>query len=101
MLGLQRDAIHGALESVLAKKGEQVIMTSMQCIEQGMDMPLDLAQGIELPASVAGVSQWNISGNEASGLGALRAGVRFVAAYPITPASDMLEWLAPNLAYEP
>ena len=48
LLGLQRDALHGALESVLAKKGEQVIMTSMQCIEQGMDMPLDLAQGIEL-----------------------------------------------------
>lgn len=26
---------------------------------------------------------------------ALEAGVRFVAAYPITPASDLLEWLAP------
>jgi 2-oxoglutarate ferredoxin oxidoreductase subunit alpha len=42
-------------------------------------------------------TRWNISGNEAAGLGALRAGIRFVAAYPITPASEMLEWLAPRL----
>jgi 2-oxoglutarate ferredoxin oxidoreductase subunit alpha len=42
--------------------------------------------------------RWLITGNEAAGLGALRGGVRFAAAYPITPASEILEWLAPNLA---
>ena len=42
-------------------------------------------------------ARWLISGNEAAGLGALRGGVRFVAAYPITPATEMLEWLAPAL----
>jgi len=30
-------------------------------------------------------------------LGALRAGVRFVGCYPITPATDLVEWLAPEL----
>jgi 2-oxoglutarate ferredoxin oxidoreductase subunit alpha len=38
-----------------------------------------------------------LSGNEGCGLGALRGGIRFAAAYPITPASDLLEWLAPRL----
>jgi 2-oxoglutarate ferredoxin oxidoreductase subunit alpha len=38
-----------------------------------------------------------ISGNHATGLGALRGGVRFAAAYPITPATEILEWLAPRL----
>ena len=42
-------------------------------------------------------ARWNISGNEAAGLGAVRGGIRFVAAYPITPATEILEWLAPNL----
>jgi 2-oxoglutarate ferredoxin oxidoreductase subunit alpha len=42
-------------------------------------------------------ARWLISGNEAAGLGALRGGVRFVAAYPITPATELLEWLAPAL----
>ncbi len=41
--------------------------------------------------------RWMISGNEATGFGALRGGVRFVAAYPITPATEVLEWLAPRL----
>ena len=41
--------------------------------------------------------RWMISGNHATGLGAIRGGVRFAAAYPITPATEILEWLAPRL----
>jgi 2-oxoglutarate ferredoxin oxidoreductase subunit alpha len=52
---------------------------------------------ITLEAPVTTARHWSITGNEACGLGALRGGVRFVAAYPITPASEMLEWLAPRL----
>lgn len=35
-----------------------------------------------------------IQGNEACALGALRAGCRFFAGYPITPASEITEWMA-------
>ncbi|MBT6137793.1 MAG: 2-oxoglutarate synthase, partial [Rhodospirillaceae bacterium] len=42
--------------------------------------------------------RWLITGNEATGLGAVRGGVRFAAAYPITPATEVLEWLAPALS---
>lgn len=38
-----------------------------------------------------------LSGNEAAALGALVAGCRIAAAYPITPASDILEYLTPRL----
>ena len=44
-----------------------------------------------------GGGHWLITGNEAAGYGALKGGVRFVAAYPITPATEVLEWLAPAL----
>jgi 2-oxoglutarate ferredoxin oxidoreductase subunit alpha len=37
---------------------------------------------------------WCLTGNQAAAYGALQAGIRFAAAYPITPASDALEWLA-------
>jgi 2-oxoglutarate ferredoxin oxidoreductase subunit alpha len=37
---------------------------------------------------------WMCSGNDAVGLGALRGGIEFVAAYPITPATEVTEWLA-------
>ena len=57
--------------------------------------------GIRLPqigaCAAATAPRWSISGNEAAGFGAIRGGVRFVAAYPITPATEVLEWLSPAL----
>ena len=57
--------------------------------------------GIRLPqigvCAAATSPRWSISGNEAAGFGAIRGGVRFVAAYPITPATEVLEWLSPAL----
>jgi 2-oxoglutarate ferredoxin oxidoreductase subunit alpha len=49
------------------------------------------------PGQSDGKGRWLITGNEAAGYGAIRGGVRFVAAYPITPATEVLEWLAPAL----
>ena len=48
-------------------------------------------------ASAGRDSHWLITGNQAAGYGAVRGGVRFCAAYPITPATEVLEWLAPAL----
>ncbi len=60
------------------------------------------AEGRALPALGAAPgeprSRWLLSGNEATGYGAIAGGVRYVAAYPITPATEVLEWLSPNLA---
>jgi len=38
-----------------------------------------------------------LSGNEAICMGAVAAGMRLYAGYPITPASDILEWFAAHL----
>ena len=38
-----------------------------------------------------------MTGNQAVAVGALRGGVRFVGCYPITPATDLVEWMAPQL----
>ncbi|MAT51696.1 MAG: hypothetical protein CMK32_10995 [Porticoccaceae bacterium] len=51
----------------------------------------------ELRPTRAVADRWLANGNQLAGLGALEAGIRFVAAYPITPASDVLEWLAGHL----
>ena len=94
--GFPQDALLAGLNAVLAGKGERVRQASSQCLTLGYQ------QGIETLPRAAGaarhpVARWNISGNEACGLGALRGGIRFVAAYPITPASEILEWLGPRL----
>ncbi len=63
---------------------------------------MEAAAGIDgMPRIAAGPAspgkRWLLSGNEGAGFGALRGGIRFVAAYPITPATELLEWMAPAL----
>ena len=38
-----------------------------------------------------------LSGNESLSLGAIAAGLKFYGGYPITPASDIMEWLSEQL----
>jgi len=94
--GLPQGAIDAALQKTLASKGRKLIESAAACVAIGYELATELGDPErDLPTKPA--ERWNISGNEACGLGGLRGGVRFVAAYPITPASDMLEWLAPRL----
>jgi 2-oxoglutarate ferredoxin oxidoreductase subunit alpha len=45
--------------------------------------------------SSAGKRKMFLNGNEAVGLGAIRAGCKFYAAYPMTPATGLLHFMAP------
>ncbi|HET7264609.1 MAG TPA: 2-oxoacid:acceptor oxidoreductase subunit alpha [bacterium] len=56
--------------------------------------PRARAAGLPLAATAG---RWLLSGNDAIALGALAAGCRLYASYPITPASDILEWMAAHL----
>ena len=49
------------------------------------------------PPARGGRERVLLSGNQAICLGALHAGLNYYAGYPITPASDILEWLAGRL----
>ena len=90
--GLPLEALESGARTTLSPKGGDVADAAIACIRAAY-----AASAMSEVSSPKGPRRWNLSGNEASGLGALRGGVRFVAAYPITPASEMLEWLAPRL----
>ena len=98
LLGLGIDVLSALLEKRLGDKGQAAIEASRASINAGFDVAASLDFGMQLVAPKAhGRRRWLISGNEAAALGAVRGGVRFAAAYPITPATEILEWLAPNL----
>jgi 2-oxoglutarate ferredoxin oxidoreductase subunit alpha len=97
LLGIPQVAILGAVASTLKRKGTAVTQAAQACVTLGYTGEKPPTGFQRLPEIENSNPRWNISGNEASGLGAIRGGVRFVAAYPITPASEILEWLAPNL----
>ena len=99
LIGIADEAVEGTLEKVLGRKGSEAMASSRDCVHAGRELARDISQdGVTLQAQDNDAERWTITGNEMAGLGALRGGVRFVAAYPITPATEVLEWLAPNLA---
>jgi 2-oxoglutarate ferredoxin oxidoreductase subunit alpha len=99
MVGLPEDALMAVLHASLKKKGAEALAASEASVRAGIVFAASLPEIPRLaPPKAAGKKLWSITGNEAAGLGGVRAGIRFVAAYPITPGTEVLEWLAPNLA---
>ena len=99
LIGLPTDAMQAVVEQHLRRKGQAAIDASMAAFHAGVTAAANLPETPKLPRIASeDHPRWSITGNEAAGLGIIRGGVRFVAAYPITPATEVLEWLAPSLA---
>ncbi|MDX1374349.1 MAG: 2-oxoacid:acceptor oxidoreductase subunit alpha [Burkholderiales bacterium] len=96
--GLPEDAVKAAIEKSM-KKGGEALAASIAAMQLGMReavQKLPRRRPLARPAGARG-GRWLVTGNQAAGYGAIRGGVRFVAAYPITPATELLEWMAPAL----
>jgi len=103
-LGICPDEAGRLIDHVFHAKGEDIVTGSRAAFAAGFTEPLIVEAREARPQpersgrAFVG-SRWDLSGNEGCGVGALRGGIRFAAAYPITPASDLLEWLAPRLEH--
>ncbi len=96
LAGLPLDGLHAALDSVLGGKSAQEKRTNSSALDAGIAAAasLDLDMLLSPPHKAA---RWLLTGNQAIAVGSLRGGVRFAGCYPITPATDLVEWLAPQM----
>lgn len=96
-IGISCDHLTLALQKVLGNKSDAILYASRQGVLAGMETGKTLLQPLDVLSQSNADKRWIISGNEACAFGAVLGGIRFVAAYPITPATDLLEWLASRL----
>lgn len=88
------------IESRYKAKPQEVIDSNKTALNTGLKYALenikrtDNYQKVEIKETGAKLI---MSGNEAIGLGALAAGCRFFSGYPITPATEIMEWMAKEL----
>lgn len=100
LLGLPVDVFAKVVEEEFGRKGPAVVEKNVEALKRGAQYVLDVAGGpleefrLE-PAD--GKGRLFMIGNDAVGLGAIAAGCRLMAAYPITPASEIMEYLIKNL----
>jgi len=101
LCGLPADSVKTVLQKSLKKGGGEKMAANLAAAEAGYAFAANVPAVPRLSGRVtqrAGRdARWLITGNQAAGYGAVRGGVRFCAAYPITPATEVLEWLAPAL----
>ena len=96
LLGVDFGVLEESLSLRFQRQGEQVVSENVGVARAGYDyaranftaFPQAMPQGGK-PLAV-----W--SGNEAIAMGAAAAGVKFYAAYPMSPASGILHWMAGN-----
>jgi len=99
--GIPESAVLKATEKKIGRKGRDAVDASSACVRLGYAQVDSggVAEVVDATTTAdTNCERWLTSGNHATGLGALRGGVRFAAAYPITPATEVLEWLAPRLS---
>jgi 2-oxoglutarate ferredoxin oxidoreductase subunit alpha len=96
LVGIDSKHVRSAIEKLFKDKAADLIAANVSGAAAGAAAVPGLTLNLLLNPAVP-VARWLISGNQALALGALRGGVRFVGCYPITPATDLVEWLAPHL----
>jgi len=96
LIGMDPAIIRGLITKLWERKGEKVVAQNIGAIEAGAQYVKEhftRPSGYALAARADG-ERLLMMGNDAIGYGALVAGCRFMAGYPITPATDVLEWMA-------
>lgn len=100
ILGLPVESYRDIVEDMFLRKGEKVVEKNMDAIRKGFDFVNEIIGG-QLPdfqlETADGKKRLFMIGNDAIGLGAVAAGCRFMPAYPITPASEIMEYLIKKL----
>ena len=98
--GLPLEVFNRAVEEEFGRKGPAVVEKNVEAVKRGAEFVLELAGGpIEAFAlePADGKQKLFMIGNEAIGLGSVAAGCRLMSAYPITPASEIMEYLIKKL----
>ncbi|CAM3931765.1 2-oxoacid:acceptor oxidoreductase subunit alpha [Paenibacillus alkaliterrae] len=100
LLGLPLEVFNKAVEEEFGRKGAAIVEKNIEAVKRGAEFVLELAGGPldEFKLDEAdGKQKLFMIGNEAIGLGSIAAGCRLMAAYPITPASEIMEYLIKKL----
>jgi len=94
MLGLGTDIFLDILRDTLIKKGEPVFEANVRAAQAGHEFAGRECLRCEFSASAIGPKKMLIGINEAVGLGALASGCKFYSAYPMTPSTGIMLYIA-------
>jgi 2-oxoglutarate ferredoxin oxidoreductase subunit alpha len=98
LTGFSLEPLLALLGEVFSQKGDKVVQANRECARKGFERIKDRPEGpllCELHASgKESRRRMLLTGSEAMALGALASNVRLYSAYPMSPATAIMEYLA-------
>ncbi len=96
LLGLPADALTKATARRFGRKKAAAVEANTKALKAGREFAVSRSARFETKRLdyAPSAPRLLMSGNEATAIGALHAGCRFFAGYPITPSSEILHFLA-------
>jgi len=98
--GLEHSGLEKLIDDRYGSKGEKVVAGNIKALKAGADAAAEMGVTTVMDLSKsepAAEDYMFISGNQAVALGAIAAGCRFSAGYPLTPATSIFETLSKYL----
>lgn len=100
LMDLNTSTFETLIDNMFSKKGNKVVDMNIQALNMGYDLMKQQVANVNGDFTLengSGHPHLYMIGNDAIGLGAIAAGSRFMSAYPITPASEIMEYMIANL----
>ncbi|MEN0354191.1 2-oxoacid:acceptor oxidoreductase subunit alpha [Staphylococcus aureus] len=101
LMNLNTNTFEELITNMFSKKGDKVVEVNIQALNEGYQLMQsrlpEICGDFELESTDA-LPHLYMIGNDAIGLGAIAAGSQFMAAYPITPASEVMEYMIANIS---
>ncbi len=94
MLRLNLDIFDGIIRETFSRKGEDVIKSNLNAAKAGFDFALRNCPKCSFIPSSFGTPKLLINGIEGIALGAIASGCKFYSAYPMTPSTGIMNYLA-------
>ena len=96
LLGLEFDTLENALTLQFGRKGDAVIEENTTAARAGYDYAAENFEAYPKPIAKGPKRLALWTGNDALAMGGAAAGVKFYTAYPMSPSTGVLHWMAQN-----
>ena len=96
LLGLEFDLLENSLKQQFGRKGDAVVEENASAAKAGYEYAKEHFKAYPEPLATGPKPLALWTGNEALAMGGAAAGVKFYTAYPMSPSTGVLHWMAAN-----
>ena len=94
MLGIESEPLEAVIARQFKKKGEAVVGENVGIARGGYEYAKQNFKPLAFQTPKPSAPKAIVTGNQATALGGVAAGVKFYAAYPMSPSTGVLMWMA-------